>query len=315
MPPEQVNQPLPAGFRLEQYRIARQIACGGFSIVYLAYDSDDMPVAIKEFLPQALALRVSDSPEPLIAEAHRAPFSQGLRCFFEEGRTLALLNHPNVVRVCNFFRANGTAYLVMAYERGRTLREHIRLHQGPMDEGFLRRMFVQLLDGLREVHSHRLLHLDIKPANIFLRSDGTPLLLDFGAARQALDRDHPRFQAIHTAGFAAPEQYGESGELGPWTDIYGIGASLYACLANGPPVAADLRAVTDELVPAAQRWKRQHSAHLLRTIDLCMRLDPLERPQSVFALQRELLPLLPAAAPAGNIATTVRNKLGKLFGK
>ncbi len=315
MSPAQVNRPLPAGFRLEEYRIERQIASGGFSIVYLAYDAREMPVAIKEFLPHTLALRVADSPEPLIGDAHRAIFNEGLRCFFEEGRTLALLDHPNVVRVSNFFRANGTAYLVMAYERGRTLREHIKRRSGPISESFLRHMFIHLLNGLREVHRHKLLHLDIKPANIFLRSDGMPVLLDFGATRQIIGRDQPQPQAIHTPGFAASEQYNGRTDLGPWTDIYGVGASIYYCLAGASPQAADLRAVRDEVIPATRRWKGQYSTDLLQTIDLCMRLDLLERPQSIFALQRKLSqPHAELSSPAG-LLDSLRHKLGALLPK
>lgn len=315
MSPAQVNRPLPVGFRLGHYRIKRQIASGGFSIVYLAYDANDMPVAIKEFLPHSLALRVADSPEPLIAAVHRATFNEGLRCFFEEGRSLALLDHPNVVRVFNFFRANGTAYLVMAYERGRTLRQHIKRHSGPVTETFLRNMFIHLLNGLREVHGHKLLHLDIKPANVFLRSDGMPVLLDFGAARQIIGRDQPQPQAIHTPGFAASEQYDGRTDLGPWTDIYGVGASIYFCLAGASPQAADLRARKDDLIPAARRWKGQYSANLLQTIDLCMRLDLLERPQSVFSLQRKLShPQADLLNPAG-LLNSLRRKLGALLSK
>jgi serine/threonine protein kinase len=122
----QANQPLPDGSRLENYRIASVLSCGGFSIVYLAYDENDLPVAIKEYLPSQLALRKQGQVLPSIAEENLATFRHGMRCFFEEGRSLAGLSHPNVVRVLNFFRANETVYLVMRYERGRTLHEHSR---------------------------------------------------------------------------------------------------------------------------------------------------------------------------------------------
>lgn len=306
MSPAQANQPLPSGFQLENYRIERQISLGGFSIVYLAYDAQETPVAIKEYLPSSLALRAGESPEPLVADIHRPAFNHGLKCFFEEGRILAQLNHPNVVGVLNFFRANGTAYLVMRYERGRTLQEHIQKHSGQIPEEFLRTVFARLLNGLREVHGRKLLHLDIKPANIYLRSDATPLLLDFGAARQAIGSEVPRLKTMHTPGFAAPEQYEGIDQCGPWTDIYAVGATLYACLATRPPPAADRRLEGEALSAASGPWAEKYSRHLLEIIDLCLSLDPLARPQSVFSLQREL--------SRDDYLTPVRGVLSRLKG-
>ncbi|HQR04795.1 MAG: serine/threonine protein kinase [Proteobacteria bacterium] len=288
MSPAQANASLPAGFQLEGYRIARQISLGGFSIVYLAHDASGHPLAIKEYLPNTLSLRSGTDYVPQVADADRAAFNHGLQCFFEEGRTLALLDHPNVVRVTDFFRANGTAYLVMRYERGRTLAEHIGKHGGALDEGTIRALFTRLLNGLREVHSHRLLHLDIKPANLFLRSDGVPVLLDFGAARQVLGHEAPRLRSVHTQGFAAPEQYGEPDRLGPWTDIYAVGATLHTCLSAQAPAAADRRLAGESMPRAADRFAGRYSRHLLATVDHCLELDPLARPQSVYALQKEL---------------------------
>jgi serine/threonine protein kinase len=195
-----------------------------------------------------------------------------------------------VVRVLNFFRANETVYMVMQYERGRSLQEHIQKHKGEIRESFIRGVFTRLLNGLREVHTHKLLHLDIKPSNVYLRSDGTPVLLDFGAARQTLATDTPLLKPMYTPGFAAPEQYNSQPRelLGPWSDIYSVGASMYACMASAAPQAADLRTVRDQLIPAVKRWSDKYSRQLLETVDWCMRLDPLERPQSVFALQKAL---------------------------
>lgn len=288
MSPAQANQPLPSGFQLEQYRIERQISLGGFSIVYLAYDAQEAPVAIKEYLPSALALRAGEAPEPVVADVHRTAFNHGMKCFFEEGRTLARLSHPNVVGVLNFFRANGTAYLVMRYERGRTLQDHIQKHSGQIGEEHLRTMFARLLNGLREVHGQKLLHLDIKPGNIFLRTDGTPVLLDFGAARQVIGAEAPQLRTMHTPGFAAPEQYGSIDQCGPWTDIYGVGATLYACVTGKAPPAANLRSADELLKAAGAVGARKYSRQLLEIVDLCLQLEPLARPQSVFALQREL---------------------------
>jgi len=212
-----------------------------------------------------------------------------MRCFFEEGRSLARLSHPNVVRVLNFFRANETVYMVMRYERGRTLQEHIRARRGTIKERFIRHVFTLLLNGLREVHSNKLLHLDIKPANIYIRNDSTPVLIDFGAARQTLVQEGQRLSPMYTPGFAPPEQYKNRELLGPWSDCYAIGASIFACLASAAPQAADDRSEKDRYVSATKVWNGKYSRQLLETIDWCLELDHMKRPQSVFALQKVLL--------------------------
>ena len=287
--PSQANQPLPDGYQLENYRIVSVLSCGGFSIVYLAYDEADRPVAIKEYLPSHLALRLAGDALPSIADENVATFRYGMRCFFEEGRALAKLSHPNLVRVLNFFRANETVYMVMRYERGRTLQEHIQARRGMLPEDFIRDVFAQLLNGLREVHRNQLLHLDIKPANIYIRNDRTPVLIDFGAARHIIAKERPALNPMYTPGFAPPEQYRDRDALGPWSDVYSIGASIYACLALRPPPAADYRLEKDRYVPAVKRWSRKYSRSLLQTIDWCLELDHMKRPQSVFALQKVLL--------------------------
>ncbi|MCB1907175.1 MAG: serine/threonine protein kinase [Rhodocyclaceae bacterium] len=293
--PAQANCPLPSGFELEQYRIERQLSLGGFSIVYLAYDKGGTPVAIKEYLPNSLALRKEGQIAPQITDEHLSAFRYGMKCFFEEGRSLARLMHPNVVRVLNFFRANNTVYMVMQFERGRTLNDYVHRHRqrGEISERFLRGVFTRMLNGLREVHAHKLLHLDIKPSNIYLRADGTPVLLDFGAARQTLMSDQPVLKPMYTPGFASPEQLASRGGLGPWSDIYSVGASLHACIAGGPPQRADERGERDELVPAVKQFAGKYNRQLLQTIDWCLQLDPLKRPQSVYALQKAL------ASPSG----------------
>jgi len=287
--PQQVNQPLPDGYQLQNYRIASVLSSGGFSIVYLAYDENDQPVAIKEYLPSQLALRKEGDALPSVAEENLGTFRYGMKCFFEEGKSLARLSHPNVVRVLNFFRANETVYLVMRYERGRTLQEHILARRGAVKEAFIRHVFTQLLNGLREVHSNKLLHLDIKPANIYIRNDGTPVLIDFGAARQTLVDEGPRLNPMYTPGFAPPEQYKNRELLGPWSDCYAVGASIYACLAGVAPQPADQRVEKDRYVSATKVKKGKYSRQLLETVDWCLALDHLKRPQSVFALQKVLM--------------------------
>jgi serine/threonine protein kinase len=289
----QNNAPLPDGLDIAGYRIVKKIASGGFSIVYLAYDEDGNAVAIKEYLPSSLALRQPGELVPVIAPENLPVFRIGLKCFFEEGRALARITHPNVVSVVNFFRANETVYMVMAYESGRSLQEHIlrRREKGDkplVSERFIRKMFSQVMNGLREVHTNKLLHLDLKPANIYLRVDGTPILLDFGAARQTLRTDQPKLYPMYTPGFAPPELYAKSANMGPWTDIYSIGASMFACMVGAPPQPADQRKVNDRMDGHYARLEGVYSPELINVVRWSLMVDPLARPQSVFALQKAL---------------------------
>ncbi|MES2771543.1 MAG: serine/threonine-protein kinase [Pseudomonadota bacterium] len=292
---QQANHALPPGYQLNEYLIERQLSLGGFSIVYLAHDAQGVPVAIKEYLPNSLALRGEGAIVPTVLPENLASFRYGLRCFFEEGRALAQLSHPNVIRVLNFFRANETVYLVMAYERGYTLQEMIQKQKARISESFIREVFTRLLNGLREVHAHKLLHLDLKPSNIYMRKGRMPLLIDFGAARQTLLSDIPMLKPMYTPGFASLEHHTKRELLGPWSDIYSIGAAMYACLASAAPQPADSRVEKDYLVPASVRWLGEYSEQLLNTIDWCLKLDHLARPQSVFALQKALAETKPSA--------------------
>lgn len=284
--------PLPAGFEFDAYRIERVLSRGGFSIVYLAHDPAGKKVVIKEYLPSLLAHRAAGSLEPVVPAENQARFNRGMRAFLEEARQLAQIRHPNIVSVLDFAKANQTAYLVMRHESGKSLEACIadlRREHKPVEESFLRPVFVHLLAGLREVHRQRLLHLDLKPANIFIRDDGHPVLLDFGAARIGLDEPDARLGNVCTPGFAAPEQQGSGEALGPWTDIYAIGATLYACLALGEfPLAAKYRANGLPFETAQARWPLGYSAQFLEVIDWCMQLPVERRPQSVHALQKVL---------------------------
>ncbi|RPH46449.1 MAG: serine/threonine protein kinase, partial [Burkholderiales bacterium] len=282
----QTNAPLPEGLEVGGYRIVRKIASGGFSIVYLADDPDGQPVALKEYLPSSLVRRGPGELVPSVANENQNTYRNGLKCFFEEGRALARVLHPNVVRVLNFFRANDTVYMVMAYERGRSLQELIMRYRGKpgrevMPERHIRRIFSQVMNGLREVHANRLLHLDLKPANVYLRQDGSPMLLDFGAARQTLTIDAPKLFPMYTPGFAAPELYRRNQQLGPWTDIYGLGATMYACMIGAPPQPADQRGLHDKVDAALAQALKLYSQQLVDIVHWCLKQNPLERPQSV----------------------------------
>jgi serine/threonine protein kinase len=299
----QTNHPLPNGYQLNQYTIEKLLSSGGFSIVYLARDADGRPVAIKEYLPAALVIRVDGAEVQINSEENLSVFRHGLKCFFEEGRSLATISHPNVVGVENFFRANETVYMVMQYVRGRTLQFHIQRHRQEFTDSFIRRLFTHSLNGLREVHAKKLLHLDIKPANIYITMEGKPVLLDFGAARQALTSDAPKLRPMYTAGYAAPEQYKSMESLGPWSDIYAVGATIYTCITGTHPQPANERETNDQMIPARELAAQSLSQDLFDIVDWCLKLDHLERPQTAFELQKALMREvkdLPVVEPAAN---------------
>ena len=303
--PRLCPMPLPVGYQLLEYQIDKVLSGGGFSFVYLAHDTQGQVVAIKEYFPTTLANRNENQQVSSASDKTLTGFRQGLKGFFEEGRALAGINHQNIVRVLNFFRANDTVYMVMQYEKGETLQELMVAQNAT--EPFIYQFFGDLLTGLREVHTQKLLHLDIKPSNIFVRRDGSPVLLDFGSARQALANDQIQLHPTYTPGFASPEQYFDRKNLGPWSDIYSIGATLYACLLRITPQSADKRSQNDELIPAVKAGRGQFSPHLLQIVDTCLAQDPLKRPQSVFSLQKSLREA--AAQKKPSLLGTLRNSL------
>ncbi len=290
---------LPAGHRLDTYTIVRELSQGGFSRVYLALDDADRKLAIKEYLPGSMARHNADLQVEVISELDAEPFRVGKKCFFEEARVLADIQHPNVVRVRNFFAANQTVYMVMDYTEGRPLSREIELAGGALEEGRLRRLFVELVGGLREVHRRHLLHLDLKPANIYLRRNGSPVLLDFGAARQNAQRQQGQAVSMYTPAFAPPEQTRADARLGPWTDIYSLGACLYACLGIGAPPPAKQRAA-DGVLPALPQAASRYSPELLELTRRCMALEVERRPGSLLEVQKALqAPFSPPAKPGG----------------
>lgn len=268
------EQYLPHGLMLGgQYRVGRVLGQpGGFGVTYLAWDSHlQQRVAIKEYLPRALAARTTGALDVAVrAEAHRAEFDEGLAHFLHEARVIASIDHPNVVRVRNFFRDHGTAYLVMDYYEGTSLGAYLAaLPGGTVDADTASRLLGPVLLGLQYVHERGIIHRDIKPHNIYLASGGRAILLDFGSAlavREALPSSGPAI--VLSEGYAALEQYQKGAAQGAWSDVYGVAATLYRMVSGANPPAALDRVGQDPLsqlqLPGAARFQ----AVLLRGLAL-----------------------------------------------
>jgi serine/threonine protein kinase/HAMP domain-containing protein len=279
---------LAAGTRLFEYRIDAVLGQGGFGITYLATDVNlNAKVAIKEYLPRLIAWRDTDSRVLPRSEEWEESYAEGLHSYLTEARTLATFRHPNIVRVARFFEANGTAYIVLEYERGQSLKTWWESRDG-IGERNLLALFVPLLDGLATVHTAGFLHRDIKPDNIYVRDDdGSLVLLDFGAARQA---EHAREgdTALFTPGYAPIEQY-MNGEQGPWTDIYALGATFYWLIGREPAVdALDRTGEEDPLKPAVTIGRERYGAKFLQAVDWALQPRAKDRPRDVNTLRKAL---------------------------
>jgi serine/threonine protein kinase len=283
---------LTKGTKLFEFEIESVLGHGGFGITYKATDTLlQETVAIKEFLPNDLAIRVSDATVRAKSDVAQNDFQAGLRAFLDEARLIARIRHPNVVQVRRFFEQHGTGYLVLTYEEGQTLSK--RLNAGPLSEAELRTVLFGLLDGLEAIHERAILHRDLKPSNVILRPDGTPVLIDFGAARDFKGRHSYSVTAIVAPGYSPPEQYGVGGRQGPWTDLYALGAIAYRC-ATGVAPADSIRRLRDDplvpaiLTPAISAAAGKYDMGILRAIDWMLTIDEAKRPASV----KQLRPVL-----------------------
>jgi eukaryotic-like serine/threonine-protein kinase len=310
---------LPVDTLIGGYRIVRKLSVGGFGVVYLAKDKAEGWVAIKEYLPSSLVTRQEGQLLPSVAEDKLPLYWLGLKSFFEEGRALAQISHPAVVGVQNFFRANETIYMVMNYLQGATLQEFILTarelkREKIFRESTIRSLFDEILHGLRIVHQSKMLHLDIKPANLMITNSNKAVLIDFGAARQVINKTQDSaMRPMYTPGFAAPEMYLRDGVLGPWTDIYAIGACMFACMNGFPPVDAGSRKSKDKLHLVLGRLHGVYSDNLIELVESCMSLDPQARPQSVFALQKQLSDMSSLRYQSIGLGGRLRAGFGRLF--
>ena len=283
---------LPLGSQLAEFEVVRVLGEGGFGVVYLAHDHTlRREVAIKEYMPAALATRKDGLQLQFASERNRAVFGAGLISFINEARLLAKFDHPSLVKVYRFWQANGTAYMVMPFYEGATLKDTLLKLGGPPDERWLLAFLGALTEALGVIHADHFLHRDIAPDNILLLSgSGRPLLLDFGAARQVIGDATQALTAILKPGFAPVEQYAEAPAMrqGPWTDVYALCAVVYTAITGRKPPVSVGRTVRDNYVPLVRSAAGQYSERFLAAIDAGLLIQPTERTQSVAALRQAL---------------------------
>ncbi|MCL6472598.1 MAG: protein kinase [Firmicutes bacterium] len=265
---------LPANTMLHngRYRIESVHGHGGFGVTYRAVHVHlKMPVAIKEFYPQDYLKRDRVSGKVLLADHDKRSYERGIERFLTEGRILARLNHPNIVKVFDYFSENGTAYLVMEFIDGITLKDEMQEHGGSLDEKRVRVVFEKLADALEAVHEVGIFHLDLKPSNVLISRDGRVILIDFGSARYRLRSSTTR---MFSPEYAAPEVIA-GGNVGPESDIFELGMMLYEMLTGELPPGASTRMQEDKWKPEGleEPWKSLLAASL--------QIDQSKRPKDV----------------------------------
>jgi serine/threonine protein kinase len=289
---------LPSGHLLDEYRIEAILGAGGFGVTYKALDTHlETWVAIKEYFPVEWSFRDHDGVtvhsntqgQTSTVEGQESDYRWGLERFLDEARVLARIQHPHVVRVKRYFRAHGTAYIVMDYEEGESLSAILRDDE-IFDEEQIRGLLEDVLPALQAVHDQGYLHRDIKPANLYLRStDHRVMLIDFGAARAALGYHSKSVTSLVTPGYSPPEQYTTRNDrYGSWTDIYALGAVLYRCVTGHAPTEAAERLLDDQMEPAIQAGAGRYSTNLLRAIDRALAVRPEHRFRTVSEMQTAL---------------------------
>jgi hypothetical protein len=288
---------LPVNAIVDGYRILRVVGTGGFGITYEAEDLNlGLMVAIKEYYPFDFGDRDSTMSVRPKSARHKQTFEWGRSNFLQEARTLARFEHPSIVRVTRVFEAHATAYMVMRFEKGLSLEEWLRDLGRPPAQEELDAILHPLLDALELMHGANFLHRDIAPDNIIIRPDGTPVLLDFGAARRSASETEQAPQGsrpltgVIKAGYSPHEQYSSDGRMqGPWSDLYALGGTLYRAVAGRPPEEATLRFDEDLMPSAAELGRGRYRPEFLEAIDACLKVRHSERPRSVTQLRPMLL--------------------------
>jgi serine/threonine protein kinase len=274
---------------LHEYRLESILGAGSFGTTYLGWDTNlEKYVAIKEYLPTEFAVRALDGSVVPITSGREHDYKWGLDRFLLEARTLAKFGHPHIVRVNRYFEGNGTAYMVMDYEKGEAFNEVLRRQPFPGEDN-LKSILIPLLDGLEAVHQAGFLHRDIKPGNIFLREGGSPVLIDFGAARQAVGGATKSLTAVVTPGYAPLEQYSTESRQGPWSDIYAMSGVLFRAVTNANPPDAVSRMRGDTMVQTLAAARGHYSAPFVQGIEWGLALDEKKRPQEIREWKSALL--------------------------
>ena len=291
---------LPDATRLGRYRISGVLGRGGFGYTYRAVDETlGGEFAVKEYLPRGTALRQSGLTVAPVSAGYAAAFSDGLTRFLAEARMLRQLSipaaHPNVVAVRDYLEAFDTGYMVMDFCEGESLAARLGA-DGTLAQGALCRLLRPLLDGLAHVHAASLVHRDIKPDNICLRAGGSPVLIDFGAARRAVSSQSQLVTTVFTPGYAPVEQYLGSGDIGPWTDIYALGGTMYRAISGRVPLESIARLNSDDQPPASVLGRGRYVPSLLEAIDAALAVRPSDRPKSVAEWRAMMAGLLDASS-------------------
>ncbi len=289
---------LPKGYQLKEYKIERILGAGGFGVTYLAKDINlNTEVVIKEFLPREFSQRQTGnySIVPFSGTKKDGTYKYLLKKFINEAQILASIKHPNVVRVFSFFKANNTAYFVMDYIEGESLKEFIK-RNGKLSEEQIQNIIIPVLEGLSIVHKKHYLHRDIAPDNIYLRKNAMPMLIDFGAAKNATRAESSSLAAIVKAGYSAPEQYVSTSEHSPATDLYAVGAVIYTMMSGRIPPESTQRQIAllnnerDVLIEDLDKnYKNKYSQALINTVKKAMSIKENDRFQDTISMQDSIM--------------------------
>ena len=290
---------LKSGSVLQNYTIIRVLGEGGFGITYLATDNDlGLEVVIKEYFPNEFAMRGSD--KTITAKTKSmGDFAKGLQRFKEEAQTLAKFSHPSIVKILGYFEANQTAYFVMEYEEGLDLSQYLKQKNAPHGQNEILSIMMPILEGLKEVHKYKYLHRDIKPGNILLRSNNSPVLIDFGASKLVTGDVSKSITSMLTEGYAPLEQYStDIRKQGPFTDIYAIAAVMYKMITGKVPPSAQTRSYQllsegDDPFQSLMSLKLSgYENNFLSAIDRALAINGRDRPQDVQEFQKDIAGLL-----------------------